>query len=181
MPGGAAAPPAGCRSLAPLIALTSMRLLRQPRTSLGHRVGAIGPPRRASGAAPCVRRCAAVLRAWRMLPRSAGASRVARVVAEPERLPVGDKQADCFRIWLKDALVTSVQLSGSSENPTESATFAFQGVEIAYKAEKDDGSPARSPRPFKVCRLTRSPSRMLSASHAWMCWVSLSAAWWRRR
>jgi len=31
--------------------------------------------------------------------------------------PVGDKQADYFRIYLKDALVTSVQLSGSNENP----------------------------------------------------------------
>jgi len=54
--------------------------------------------------------------------------------------PVGDKQADYFRIWLKDALVTSVQLSGSNENPTESVSFAFQAVEIAYKPEKDDGS-----------------------------------------
>jgi type VI secretion system secreted protein Hcp len=54
--------------------------------------------------------------------------------------PVGDKQADYFRIYLKDALITSVQLSGSNENPTESVSFAFQGVEIAYKAEKDDGT-----------------------------------------
>lgn len=54
--------------------------------------------------------------------------------------PVGDKQADYFRIYLKDALVTSVQLSGSNENPTESISFAFQGVEVAYRAEKDDGT-----------------------------------------
>jgi type VI secretion system secreted protein Hcp len=54
--------------------------------------------------------------------------------------PVGDKQQDYFRIWLKDALITSVQLSGSSENPTESVAFAFQGVEIAYRPEKDDGT-----------------------------------------
>jgi type VI secretion system secreted protein Hcp len=54
--------------------------------------------------------------------------------------PMGDRQEDYFRIWLKDALITNVVLSGSSENPTESVTFAFQGVEIAYKAEKDDGS-----------------------------------------
>ena len=33
-----------------------------------------------------------------------------------------------------------MQLSGSNENPTESVSFAFQAVEIAYKAEKDDGS-----------------------------------------
>ena len=49
-------------------------------------------------------------------------------------------QQDYFRIYLKDALVTSLQLSGSSENPTESITFAFQAVEIAYKAEQDDGT-----------------------------------------
>jgi len=54
--------------------------------------------------------------------------------------PVGDKQADYFRIYLKDALITSVQLSGSNENPTESISFAFQAVEVAYKPEKDDGS-----------------------------------------
>ena len=54
--------------------------------------------------------------------------------------PVGDKQQAYFRIWLKDALITSVQLSGSNENPTESVSFAFQGVEIAYSPEKDDGS-----------------------------------------
>jgi len=54
--------------------------------------------------------------------------------------PVGDKQDDYFRIYLKDALITSVQLSGSKENPTESVSFAFQAVEIAYRPEKDDGS-----------------------------------------
>jgi type VI secretion system secreted protein Hcp len=54
--------------------------------------------------------------------------------------PVGDKQQAYFRIWLKDALITSVQLSGSNENPAESVSFAFQGVEYAYSPEKDDGS-----------------------------------------
>jgi type VI secretion system secreted protein Hcp len=54
--------------------------------------------------------------------------------------PVGDKQADYFRVFLKDALITSLQLSGSNENPTESVSFAFQAVEIAYKAEDDKGN-----------------------------------------
>jgi type VI secretion system secreted protein Hcp len=54
--------------------------------------------------------------------------------------PVGDKQADYYRIYLSDALVTSVQDSGSSENPTESISFAFQAVEVAYKPENDDGT-----------------------------------------
>src|SRR5579871_2831837 len=54
--------------------------------------------------------------------------------------PVGDKQQAYFRIWLKDALITSVQTSGSNENPTESLSFAYQGVEVAYAPEKDDGT-----------------------------------------
>ena len=54
--------------------------------------------------------------------------------------PIGDKQQAYFRTWIKDALITSVQLSGSNENPTESVSFAFQGVEIAYAPENDDGS-----------------------------------------
>ena len=54
--------------------------------------------------------------------------------------PVGDGQQDYFRIYLKDALITSVQLSGSNENPTESVSFAFQAVEEAYRAETDTGT-----------------------------------------
>jgi len=54
--------------------------------------------------------------------------------------PVADSQQDYFRIYLEDALVTSVQLSGSSDNPTESISFAYQKVEIAYRPEKDDGT-----------------------------------------
>ena len=54
--------------------------------------------------------------------------------------PVGTEQADYFRIYLQDALITSVQHSGSNENPTESVSFAFQAIEVAYKAEKDDGT-----------------------------------------
>jgi type VI secretion system secreted protein Hcp len=59
--------------------------------------------------------------------------------------PVGKEatvQGDYFRIYLADALITSIQLSGSSENPTESVSFAFQSVEVAYKAEQDDGTLA---------------------------------------
>jgi type VI secretion system secreted protein Hcp len=54
--------------------------------------------------------------------------------------PVGTEQADYYRVYLQDALITSVQQSGSNENPTESVSFAFQAIEIAYKAEKDDGT-----------------------------------------
>lgn len=54
--------------------------------------------------------------------------------------PVGDKQQDYFRIYLKDALITSVQMSAEKEDTSETISFAFQAVEIAYKPEKDDGS-----------------------------------------
>ena len=54
--------------------------------------------------------------------------------------PIGDKQDDYFRIYLKDAYITNHQLSAALENPTESVSFAFQAVEIAYRPEKDDGS-----------------------------------------
>ena len=52
---------------------------------------------------------------------------------------------------LKDALIANVQLQGSNEEPTESVTFAFQSVEIAYKAENDDGSlDAASPKGYDL-------------------------------
>jgi type VI secretion system secreted protein Hcp len=54
--------------------------------------------------------------------------------------PVKGDQKDYFKITLKDALVTSQQLSGSNENPSESVSFAFQAVEVAYAAENDDGT-----------------------------------------
>ncbi len=54
--------------------------------------------------------------------------------------PVGDSQQDYFKIEMTDALITSVQLSGSSENPVESVAFAFQKVIVAYNPEGDDGS-----------------------------------------
>lgn len=67
---------------------------------------------------------------------------------------VATSQEDYFRITLKDALLTSVQLSGSSENPTESISFAYQAIEVAYKAEKDDGSlDAYVPKGFDLATL----------------------------
>jgi type VI secretion system secreted protein Hcp len=69
--------------------------------------------------------------------------------------PVGDKQDSYFRIWVKDALITSVQLSGSSEQPVESVSFAYQGVEIAYRPEKDDGTlDAAIPKGYDLELLT---------------------------
>lgn len=56
--------------------------------------------------------------------------------------PVQGTQQDYFKITLGDAIVTSHQQSGSSENPTESISFAFQSIEVAYAAENDDGTLA---------------------------------------
>ena len=54
--------------------------------------------------------------------------------------PVSGKQEDYFKVSMGDAIVTSQQLSGSNENPTESISFAFQSIEVSYAAEKDDGT-----------------------------------------
>ena len=54
--------------------------------------------------------------------------------------PVGDKQDDYFRIYLKDAQITGHQMSAADANPTEQISFAFQAIEVSYRPEKDDGS-----------------------------------------
>lgn len=54
--------------------------------------------------------------------------------------PVKDQQQDYFKLELTDAMITSQQLSGSDENPSESVSFAFQTITVCYAAEKDDGT-----------------------------------------
>ena len=51
--------------------------------------------------------------------------------------PDGSAQADYYKIHLTDALITSFQHSGSSENPTESISFAFSKVKVSYNPEVD--------------------------------------------
>jgi len=53
---------------------------------------------------------------------------------------VKDAQQDYFSVVMTDALITSVSLSGSQENPTETVSFAFQKVKVGYAPEKDDGT-----------------------------------------
>jgi type VI secretion system secreted protein Hcp len=53
--------------------------------------------------------------------------------------PMGDKQEDYFKLTMENALITSVQLSGSSENPSESISFAFEKIKVSYAPEKADG------------------------------------------
>jgi len=51
--------------------------------------------------------------------------------------PVGDSQEDYFKIHMENAMITSVQLSGSNENPTESVSFAFAKIKVSYNPEED--------------------------------------------
>ncbi len=54
--------------------------------------------------------------------------------------PVGDKQLTYFTLTLENALLTSVQESGSNENPTESVSLKASTMTLSYRPQKDDGS-----------------------------------------
>ena len=54
--------------------------------------------------------------------------------------PMGDNQEDYFKIHMENALITSIQLSGSSENPVESISFAFSKIKVSYNPEEDGSS-----------------------------------------
>ena len=49
--------------------------------------------------------------------------------------PMGDQQEDYFKVEMDDALITSIQFSGSNENPVESISFAFKKVKFCYNPE----------------------------------------------
>ena len=49
--------------------------------------------------------------------------------------PMGDSQQEYFKIHMEDALITSIQISGSSENPVESVSFAFAKIKVSYNPE----------------------------------------------
>jgi type VI secretion system secreted protein Hcp len=51
--------------------------------------------------------------------------------------PMGDDQQDYYKIHMEDALITSIQHSGSHENPMESVTFAFSKIKVSYNPEED--------------------------------------------
>ena len=54
--------------------------------------------------------------------------------------PVGDKQQTYFTITLTNAIVTSVQESGSNENPTESVSFSATSFAYSFSPQQDNGS-----------------------------------------
>jgi type VI secretion system secreted protein Hcp len=50
--------------------------------------------------------------------------------------PMGDQQEEYFKIHMENALITSIQLSGSSENPMESISFAYSKIKVSYNPEE---------------------------------------------
>jgi type VI secretion system secreted protein Hcp len=67
--------------------------------------------------------------------------------------PMGDSQEDYFKIHMEDALITSIQLSGSSENPVESISFAFSKVKVSYNPEEEGSLKGFIDKGFDVLKL----------------------------
>ena len=53
---------------------------------------------------------------------------------------VGDSSFDYFTLTLGNVIVSSVQESGSNENPTESVSFNAQTYTFSYTPQKPDGT-----------------------------------------
>ena len=51
--------------------------------------------------------------------------------------PMGNKQECYYKIHMEKVVITSHQISGSNENPTESISFAFSKIKVSYNPEKD--------------------------------------------
>jgi len=67
--------------------------------------------------------------------------------------PMGDSQEDYFKIHMEDALITSIQLSGSNENPMESISFAFSKVKVSYNPEEEGALKGFIDKGFDVLKL----------------------------
>src|SRR4030088_1057567 len=67
--------------------------------------------------------------------------------------PMGDSQEDYFKTHMEDALITSIQLSGSSENPMESISFAFSKVKVSYNPEEEGSLKGFIDKGFDVLKL----------------------------
>ena len=67
--------------------------------------------------------------------------------------PMGDQQEDYFKIHMENALITSVQLSGSSENPVESVSFAFSKIKVSYNPEEGGKLQGFIDKGFDVLKL----------------------------
>ena len=67
--------------------------------------------------------------------------------------PLGKGQEDYFKIHMEDALITSIQLSGSSENPVESISFAFSKIKVSYNPEEGGALKGFIDKGFDVLKL----------------------------
>lgn len=67
--------------------------------------------------------------------------------------PMGDAQEEYYKIHMEDALITSIQHSGSNENPMESITFAFSKIKVSYNPESDGALKGFIDKGFDVLKL----------------------------
>lgn len=67
--------------------------------------------------------------------------------------PMGDDQQDYYKIHLEDALITSIQHSGSNENPMESISFAYSKIKVSYNPEQDGALQGFIDKGFDVLKL----------------------------
>ena len=67
--------------------------------------------------------------------------------------PMGDAQEEYYKIHMEDALITSIQHSGSNENPMESVTFAFSKIKVSYNPEQDGALKGFIDKGFDVLKL----------------------------
>lgn len=69
--------------------------------------------------------------------------------------PLGSTQEDYYKIHMEDALITSIQHSGSSENPVESLSFAFSKIKVSYNPEDDGKMKGFIEKGFDVLKLVK--------------------------
>jgi type VI secretion system secreted protein Hcp len=67
--------------------------------------------------------------------------------------PMGDDQQDYYKIHLENALITSIQHSGSSENPVESVSFAYSKIKVSYNPEEGGSLQGFIDKGFDVLKL----------------------------
>jgi len=67
--------------------------------------------------------------------------------------PMGDDQEDYYKIHMENALITSIQHSGSAENPTESISFAYSKIKVSYNPEQDGSLKGFIDKGFDVLKL----------------------------
>jgi type VI secretion system secreted protein Hcp len=69
--------------------------------------------------------------------------------------PTGDAQEDYYKIHMEDVIISSIQHSGSSENPMESISFSYSKIKVSYNPEEDGALKGFIDKGFDV--LTSKP------------------------